>query len=298
VVSLTDALEQIGDHGAPLAVISAGWQEGEDDLTELAAAAGRPVLGLELYRRAANLLGADARLHAAYRNRQDRLIVLQQLYRLRLKHLSLAARRLLESDQDAALLVPEQRHAIAQLRALDRHHLHRTEMIQLEFDSEFDHQTHPALAEQAAEIESILRQCSGVLIAGGNVLVLLNRIRLFGLEDSLRNRPIVAWSAGAMVLSERIVLYHDRAPQGRRDSEIMGSGLGLLPGHVFLPDARRRLRAQDRNRVALFCRRYSPDTCLTLDSGTQVRFDGATRTAARGAYRLTAAGDLEAADGS
>ena len=40
-----------------------------------------------------------------------------------------------------------------------------------------------------------------------------------------------------MVLCDRIVLFHDKLPQGRRDAEILGQGMGMLPRLVLLPDA-------------------------------------------------------------
>ncbi len=68
-----------------------------------------------------------------------------------------------------------------------------------------------------------------MLIAGGHVAVLLNRMRLFRLGEELAKKPLIAWSAGAMALSERIVLFHHHAPQGRRDAELLDAGLGIVP---------------------------------------------------------------------
>ena len=46
-------------------------------------------------------------------------------------------------------------------------------------------------------------------------------------------------------LAERIVLFHDRMPQGRRDAELLGKGLGLIDGHLFFPDPERRFQSTD-----------------------------------------------------
>jgi cyanophycinase-like exopeptidase len=115
---------------------------------------------------------------------------------------------------------------------------------------------------------AVVEQCHTIFIAGGHVAVLLNRLRLFGIERLLRTRPVVAWSAGAMAISERVLLFHDHPPQGAGNAEIFEAGLGLVRGAVFLPHASSRLALDDSTRVALLARRLSPSACLTLDDGT------------------------------
>ena len=272
--NLDRAVESLDLADGPIAVISAGWQEAEGDIDDVEELVGRPLADLHLYRRAETLLQGDERLRDAYRARQDQLMEPQRLYRLRLKQLAVAARQVLAADGDTEMLAAEQRHAIAQLRALDRHHLHRTEAIQRRFDDQFNAEVNAGIASQVRELRSILADCAAVLITGGNIIVLLNRMRLFAIASELRDKPVIAWSAGAMALTERVVLFHDRTPQGRRDPEILGAGCGLVPGFVFLPDVQRRLRAGDRRRVGLFCRRFSPDTCVVLDSGSALTLAG------------------------
>ena len=118
------------------------------------------------------------------------------------------------------------------------------------------------------------------MIAGGHVAVLINRIRLFQLVDVLAQKPIVAWSAGAMVLGERIVLFHDDAPQGKRDAEILDAGLGIVKNIIPLPHAKSRLDWSNRNRMALFSRRFAPAKCCTLDNGSMIRLENNRMTAA------------------
>lgn len=274
VRNLDRAFEDLELADGPIAVISAGWQEAEGDIDDVEEVVGRPLTDLRLYRRTESLLQGDEDLHAAYRARQDKLMEQQRLYRLRLKQLAVAARQVLAADGNPDMLAAEQRHAIAQLRALDRHHLHRTEAIQRRFDELFNADVHSGIADQVNELRSVLDQCAAVLITGGNIIVLLNRMRLFAIAAQLHDKPVIAWSAGAMALAERVVLFHDRTPQGRRDAEILGAGCGLVPGFVFLPDVQRRLRAGDRLRVGLFCRRFSPDTCVALDSGSALTLAG------------------------
>jgi peptidase E len=202
----------------------------------------------------------------------------------------LAARQVRRAKAPPDLVAGEERHAISQLRALDRHHLKRTQAIQQSFSNAFGDS--PLIAEHRAQIAALVQDCDTVMITGGHVLVLLNRLQLFGLAPHLAARNIVAWSAGAMVLSERVVLFHDETPQGRRDPELLGLGLGLIPGHVFLPDARRRLRRRDPVRTSVFNRRFSPARCVTLDSGALLHLrDGKVHAAQNVAY-LTVRGGV------
>jgi len=266
-----------------VAVISAAWQEAEGDIDDVRALVPRPLVDLGLYQRAESLFAREPSLFAAYRERQDRLVELQRLYRLRLRQALLAARNVRRSRAPADLVAGEERHAISQLRALDRHHLTRTASLFDEFEQ--IRAASESVAEHCEAIATAIADCETVIITGGHVLVLLNRLELFGLAPLLRHRHIVAWSAGAMVLSDRVVLFHDETPQGRRDPELLGAGLGLLPGYVFLPDARRRLRQKDVVRIGVFNRRFSPARCLTLNSGALLHLDdGAIREASEVGY--------------
>ncbi len=272
--NIAESIEAAGLANGSFATISAGWQEAENDIDDLREIVTRPLLDLRLYARAEEVFQADENLAAMYRARQNRLKAQQRLYRLRLRHLAMAARQTIRADGDAVMVAAEKRHAIAQLRALDRHHLQRTGSIHRPFIEQFNVDSSPLLAQHHREIGEIIDECGAVLITGGNIVVLLNRMLLFGVDRLLADRHIVAWSAGAMVLTERIVLFHDRGPQGRRDSEVLGAGCGLIPGCIFFPDAEHRLREGERSRIELMFRRFSPDTCVTLDSGAALQFAG------------------------
>ena len=292
VPNIAEALASAGFPQGQLAVVSAAWQEGEGDIDEIRTVLGRPIEDLYLYRREEELLAGNPDLAAAARSRQDRLIEQQKMYRLRLKQLSNAARLMMSAEGDSELVAAEQRHAIAQLRALDRHHLHRSEAIWRGFTDRCNPESSPALAQHMQEIGDIIERCQGVVITGGNVAVLVNRLRLFGVDRLLYGCNIVAWSAGAMALADRIVLFHDRSPEGRRDAEVLGAGCGVIPGYVFLPDTRRRLKTGDRRRVSLLSRRFAPNLCVALDRGTQLHLDDTRVTPASTARTLGINGRL------
>lgn len=270
-VNLASAIGRLGIGDAPVAIISAAWQEAEGDIDDVQRHVSNPLHDLGLYRRAESVLAANDDLQSAYRSRQDELIEQQRMYRLRLRQLTIAAREILRSKGKTSAIAEERRHAISQLRALDRHHLRQIRKINARFESQLTSQHNEQLEEQAAQVREEFSKVEAVIITGGNVVVLINRMRLFGLGALLQDKHIVSWSAGAMVLCDRIVLFHDRLPQGRRDPEVLCEGFGIVPGMVLLPDARNRVRMKESIRNSLFSRRFSPATCLTLDNGSLLR---------------------------
>ena len=267
-INLDKAIQRLDIGQAPVAVISAAWQEAEGDIGDIQNLVANPLRDLPIYQRADDVFAADDALRAAYRARQDRLIEQQRMYQLRLRQLTIAARAILSAEGNPGAIAEERRHSISQLRALDRHHLRQIRKINARFDEQFSVENNGLLADNVAQFKEILSGCEAVLITGGNVVVLMNRLSLFGFAPLLADKNIVAWSAGAMVLCDRIVLFHDRMPQGRRDPELMCEGLGIVPGTILLPDARGRLLDDEPIRTSLFSRRFSPATCLTLDSGS------------------------------
>jgi hypothetical protein len=285
------AVADLGVAG-PLAIVTAGWEERDAEDTELREHLGQPVAALGLWPRAEQVFHADPEVRALLYERYDRLRALQELYRLRLGPELAACRALYaRTDPEApdALHGPEIEHAIEGVRRLDAHHLERTQELDLEIFGRIDAAKRPSLARHRAEIARALRRAEALLIAGGHVGILLNRLRLFGVLEMASELPIVAWSGGAMVLTERIVLFHDSPPQGPGDAEVYARGAGLVRGVVPLPHAVQRLKLDDPARVALFARRFAPDLCAALDAGE--RLDGTQAgdawTLADGARRLS-----------
>lgn len=272
-VHLGEAMLRFGMSQERIAVISAGWQEAEGDIEDIRQDVQLPMEDLGLYDRSNIVFATDPPLYAAYRERQDRLTEQQRMYRLRLKQLKIAVRQTLRADGLPAIVAPERRHAVSQLRALDRHHQRQVEKAHARFDNEFNVTTSAPLAEHTEAVHEVLASVGTVIITGGNLLVLMNRVRLFGLADALAGKNLVGWSAGAMLLGERIVLFHDRMPQGRQDAEIIDTGLGMLEKVIVLPDARHRLRTGNTLRMSALSRRFSPNTCLLLNNGAAAFFE-------------------------
>jgi hypothetical protein len=289
--NLREALDHAGLRG-PLVTITAGWQEREGELAALEEHLGCRARDLRLYERAEALFAHEPALHEAHRARQNDLRRLQDLYRVRLDHAKAAARELLRDEDDSPLARKARRDAVAALRRLDDEHLRDIRARHRRFDAGWPAERTPVLAAQVEEIEHLVGTAALVCIAGGHVAVLLNRLRLFGLGRVLRTRPVVAWSAGAMAIAERVVLFHDHPPQGAGNAELFEAGLGLVRDAVLLPHAATRLATGDRHRVALLARRLAPATGYTLDDGSRLLWRRGRLAEAAGSQRLTRAGAL------
>ncbi|HEX6142461.1 MAG TPA: hypothetical protein VFZ01_07075 [Geminicoccaceae bacterium] len=260
------ALDRLGLDGEVL-LISAGWQEREGERAELEAHVGRRVQDLMLHDRAERVRAEDPELAQALRDRQTALRELQAIHRIRLRHALLAHEEIRRSRAGGQIRTAGSRSALRAVRALDREHLRATRRLGERVETQLGAARRPALRRHLDEIRALVEGSAAILIAGGHVAVLLGRLRLFGAGDWLGLRPVVAWSAGAMALTDRVVLFHDHPPQGPGEPEILGPGLGLVPGVIALPDARHRLRLGDEARVGLLATRFAPARPLTLDDG-------------------------------
>ena len=283
--TLGEAVARAGVTGR-LASVTAGWQEREAEDLELHEHLGERTENLMLYARSEDALERDSELERAYRERQEKLRALQDVYRGRLGH-ALAALREVEGRAakggDPALLQPEIASAMTALRELDVHHFSRIAATHREFEEKLRPAERPAIERHAKQIVRQLDRAEGVAIAGGHVAILLNRLRLFDLGPKIAPKAIFAWSAGAMAIAERVVVFHHFPPQGQGITELLEIGLGLAPGIVPLPHAHRRLALDDAARLSRIARRFAPAVCVTMsDGGCLERDAGAGEWRSRG----------------
>jgi hypothetical protein len=254
----------------PVALVTAGWQERESDDAELVALAGGRGVNLRLHARWLEVLQDDGEYARAEREHRALLDDLQQLYLLRLDHALQAvyamAQRPGGHPRTRQMAVED---ALAMVRLLDSTHLARVRELHEEFYAAWRPGDRPAVARHREEVHAALSAAECLLVAGGHVADLLHVLHLFHLAPHLPAR-VVAWSAGAMALTARVVLFGDRAAQGPAHSEVYDEGLGLVPGLVLLPHARRRLRTDDAGRMSVLARRFAPAACVVLDDGVRV----------------------------
>jgi hypothetical protein len=258
----------------PVATVTAGWQEREPDDAELSTIAGGRDVNLGLYRRWLDVQDRDPEYAAAERRRQEVLAELQDVYLLRLDYALRAVYALQRRGAPPRPYADPVPEAIAAVRELDAAHLRHVNQVRGEFFERLRPHDRPVIAGHRAAVAGALGETAALVLAGGHVGVLADVLHLFNVAAALHaDKPVIAWSAGAMALAERIVLFHDRPPQGPGHPEVYGSGLSLLRGVVPLPHARTRLLLDDTSRMAVFARRFAPARCVLLDTGARVNAD-------------------------
>ncbi|HEV2931847.1 MAG TPA: Type 1 glutamine amidotransferase-like domain-containing protein [Streptosporangiaceae bacterium] len=258
----------------PFATVTAGWQEREADDGELVARLGGRAVNLSLYRRWLDVQESDPEYAAGERAMQEVLAELQDIYLVRLDYALQAVYALQRHSGQDWLLSDAVASAIAAVRELDSAHLERVNEVRGEFFARLPPHERPSIAGHRAAVAGVLAEAAGLVVAGGDVSVLAEVLHLFNVAAALRGDlagwPVIAWSAGAMGLTDRIVLFHDRAPQGPGHPEVYASGLSVLRDVVLLPHARARLLLDDTVRMAVFARRFAPARCILLEAGTRV----------------------------
>ena len=261
--SLGDAVAALDVKGK-IAIVTAGWQEREPEDEELSAHLGGRTINLSLHARADEVFRSDPELASAYRERQQLFLQRQDFYRIRLEHALEADHVIRQRRAPSAVLDEEAKVSLEAIRALDEWHLERCRELHRAFEARWELAGRRAIERHRRELAEIIGVCDAIAIAGGHVATLVNRLSLFGIETMVDDRPVFAWSGGAMAICDRIVLFHDDPPQGPGASEVLDVGLGFASGVVVLPSPEQRLRLERAERVASLVRRFAPARCLAL----------------------------------
>jgi hypothetical protein len=248
----------------PFATVTAGWQEREPDDGEMRALLGGRSVGLELYRRWLDVQERDPEYSAASRALADVLAELADLYLLRLDYALQAVYALQRRTSGSALA-----EAVASVRSLDDLHLAQVNEVRGEFFDRLRPHERPVIASHRSAVAGLLDSAAALVVAGGHVGILAEVLHLFNVAALLRS-PVIAWSAGAMALADRIVLFGDRSAHGPGHPEVYGSGLSVVRDVVLLPHAKARLLLDDVPRMAVFAQRFAPASCVLLETGTRV----------------------------
>jgi len=255
---------------ALVATVTAGWQEREPEDAELTGLIGHPTVNLALHARWQDVLERDREYAQAEREHESALTELRQLYLEQLDHALRAAYGVAQhKDPRPRLRERALADAIAVVRLLDEQHEERIREAHTAFYGAWAPQERDAVAAHREEVRHLLGSASAVVLAGGHVGQLARVLHLFHVAPHLPPR-VVAWSAGAMALTERLVLFHDHATHGVAQTEVFDDGIGAVHGLVLLPHARRRLRVDDPVRMAVLARRFHPARCVVLDDGTRL----------------------------
>ena len=274
-VTARAALRALGVEGA-VATVNAGWEEREGEDRELDSVLDGRTLNLRLHARMADVLAKDPDVAAAayaFGEQRDTLVA---LYELRLRHALAAAysvqHRIGRHGDPTGAAAAALEESVRTVRTVDRWYL--AELAELHQRRE--EQAPPSQSEVVAwhrgEVAADLASCRVVVLTGGNVATLLTALRLFDVRLP-EHVPVIAWSAGAMVLTGKVVLFHDYAPQGDSDASVWDRGLGRLPDLLLLPHATRRLRLDDKARMSVLARRFRKRQAVLLDDGARLRID-------------------------
>jgi hypothetical protein len=267
--TLDRVLQSIGAEGT-VATVTAGWQEREADDTELASLVGDGAENLRLHARWLEVLQQDREYAIGEREHRTVLDEMQQLYVLRLDPAMQAATEVVQrADGHPRTREMALEDALEIVRLIDAMHLRRVRELHDAFVEAWRPQEREVIARHRAQVREVLQRASCLVLAGGHVGDLVRVLQLFGVGEHLPAQ-VVAWSAGAMSLTERVVLFHDRVAQGTGQTEVFDEGLGAVPGLVLLPHARRRLHTEDLARMSLLARRFDPARCVVLDDGVTV----------------------------
>lgn len=266
--TLDKVVQGLGAEG-PFATVTAGWREREPDDAELTGLLAGRAVNLGLYRRWLDVLERDRELGVAELEHRSVLDELQRLYLGQLDHALRAMYAIAHKvggrprTTEAALA-----DALAVVRLVDANHLRRVQEVHADFYGAWRPQERPLVAEHREAVRQLLSRADVLVVAGGHVGVLVRVLHLFLVAPHVPG-TVVAWSAGAMALTDQVVLFHDRAPQGPSHAELYDEGIGLVSGAVLLPHARRRLRVDDRTRMSVLARRFAPARCVLLDDGVR-----------------------------
>ena len=177
----------------------------------------------------------------------------------------------------------ELRQALATLEANDDHLVDLlSEIEQRGFDAEglaYDE----AWRAGQARLEQRILAANTIVLFGGRLDLLLDALRLFRLRDALaealrRGTQIVAMSAGAMVLCERVIIYDDMAAT-RRDFQLYDRGLSLVRDIQMFPHCTERIQTEDPDNLAYLARRFRHHSCVGLNQRSFMLFEPGQRRA-------------------
>ncbi|AKT37862.1 Type 1 glutamine amidotransferase-like domain-containing protein [Chondromyces crocatus] len=199
--------------------------------------------------------------------------------------------RLLSRDGPTGGSHPLERHALAQqlrqalstLEANDDHLFHLlTEIEHRAFDAS-GAAYHPGWRATRERLEQRILEASTLLLFGGRLDLLLDGLRFFRLREPLaealrRGAQIVAMSAGAMSLCERVIVYDDFA-ETPRDFQLYDRGLGLVRDLQLFPHCMERIQTDDPDNLAYLARRFRHQACIGLNQRSYLHLELSPRRA-------------------
>jgi hypothetical protein len=259
----------------PVALVTAGWEEGERSDAELDRALGGGTRNLGLFGRRLDIMQSDAEYAAADRALRALVADMREVYLVQINYALRGVDAVRQHAVKARRLAGDElEEAVETVRGLDERYAARLAEAHDEFYDTTRPHERAIIAAHRAEVASLVAECAAVAVAGGHVGVLTESLHLSNLGAVIGDRPVVAWSSAAMAIAERVMVVDDNDLAGRPD-EVLTAGIGVVHGVVPLAAARLRLRMDDRNRLAVLARRVAPRVCVLLDPGDRLPCDSA-----------------------
>ena len=262
------AIRTVAPEG-PIATVTAGWRDRESDTDELDATLEGRGRHLNLYGRLQDVLDTDPTFATAALAHRDAIDELAGIYSIRLQRaldsVYAVQRRTARTDVAGSALAD----GVRVVQSIDQWYLDAVDQLRGELWAAAPAEDSEPIQRHRTEVADAIGQAGAIAIAGGHVGVLLRCLKLFVVTLPTQ-LPVVAWSAGAMSLTERVVLYNDRGPSGVIGSEVWDRGLGRAPRIIAMPHARRRLQMDDPMLLRVLARRFGDARCLLLDDGASV----------------------------
>ena len=270
--AVAEELQALGVDG-PIALVTAGWEEAERNDGDLDRVLGGGTRNLGLFGRRLDIVESDPEYADEVRRVRALLADLREVYLVQLRHALQGVAAVRQHDVNARRLAGVQLdEAIETVRGLDERHATRVTAVHQEFYAAYPPHEREAIVAHRDAVRAIVDECAAVAIAGGHVGVLTDCLHVCNVGAILGDRPVVAWSSGAMAISERVMIVDDHDLAGRPD-ELWGDGISVVSGVVPLPDAANRLRGDDRAHLAMLARRLAPRACVLLDAGDRLAFN-------------------------
>ena len=138
-----ETVASLGGEG-PVAAITAGWRERENEIDELDALLEGRARNLRLYERWLDIAARDPEYAAAEHDRRHRIEELQTTYGIRLQHLTAAIAELQRRGGEADINGAAIDEAIEDVRRLDEAHLDRNRELDAEFYDRWQPHERPA----------------------------------------------------------------------------------------------------------------------------------------------------------
>jgi hypothetical protein len=267
-VDLAAEIEAFGVDG-PVALITAGWEEGERNDAEIDRRLGGGTRNLGLYGRRLDVLSSDSEYAEAERLLRTQLDDVREQYQLRLRAALDGVDVLRTRFADTPGGAGEQLDAaIEAVRTLDEAHAVAISAAYDRFYAAHPPHDRAVIGGHRDEVAAIVGECAAIAIAGGHVGVLNDCLHLCNLAALIETQPLLAWSSGCIAISERIVVIDDDDPAAR-PAELYDIGIGVARGLVAFPVSN-RLHCHDSDGRALLAARFAPSVCVVLDAGDRL----------------------------